>query len=145
MLTNLQASLQQYMNWELPDVQVGYRKGRRARDQIANIHWEIGRASCRERKALLYTLMFSQIKSTKDKLRSFIGKISFQSQRRAMPENVQTTTQWCSFGLLARLCSKSFKLGFSSIWTKNFQMCKLRLEKTKEPEITLPTPGSWRR
>ena len=31
--------LQQYMNQELPDVQDGFRKGRRTRDQIANIHW----------------------------------------------------------------------------------------------------------
>ena len=44
MLTNLQSNLQQYLNWELPDLQVGYRKGRRARDQIANIHWVIGKA-----------------------------------------------------------------------------------------------------
>ena len=34
----LQAQLQQYMNCELPDVQVGFRKGRETRDQIANIH-----------------------------------------------------------------------------------------------------------
>ena len=39
----LQARLQQYMNRELPDVQVGFRKGRATRDQIANIrldHWK---------------------------------------------------------------------------------------------------------
>ena len=35
----LQARLQQYMNRELPDVQAGFRKGREARDQIANICW----------------------------------------------------------------------------------------------------------
>ena len=35
----LQASLQQYVNHELPDVQAGFRKGRGTRDQIANIHW----------------------------------------------------------------------------------------------------------
>ena len=35
----LQARLQQYMNRELPDVQAGFRKGRGARDQIANICW----------------------------------------------------------------------------------------------------------
>ena len=39
MLKTLQARLQQYMNWELPDVQAGFRKGRGTRDQIANIHW----------------------------------------------------------------------------------------------------------
>ena len=35
----LQARLQQYLNYELPDVQAGFRKGRGTRDQIANIHW----------------------------------------------------------------------------------------------------------
>ena len=35
----LQARLQQYVNQELPNVQAGFRKGRGARDQIANIHW----------------------------------------------------------------------------------------------------------
>ena len=39
MLKILQARLQQYVNCELPDVQVGFRKGRGTRDQIANIHW----------------------------------------------------------------------------------------------------------
>ena len=39
MLKILQARLQQYMNHELPDVQAGFRKGRRTRDQIANICW----------------------------------------------------------------------------------------------------------
>ena len=41
MLKILQARLQQYVNWELPDVQAGFRKGRGIRDQIANIHWII--------------------------------------------------------------------------------------------------------
>ena len=35
----LQARLQQYVNWELPDVQAGFRKGRGTKDQTANIHW----------------------------------------------------------------------------------------------------------
>ena len=37
----LHVRLQQYMNWELPDVQVGFRKSRGTRDQITNIHWII--------------------------------------------------------------------------------------------------------
>ena len=41
MLKILQARLQQHMNCELQDVQVGFRKGRGTRDQIANIHWII--------------------------------------------------------------------------------------------------------
>ena len=41
MLKILQARLQQYVNCELPDVQIGFRKGRGTRDQIANICWII--------------------------------------------------------------------------------------------------------
>ena len=41
--------------------------------------------------------------------------------------------------MLASLCSKSFKLGFSSTWTQNFQMYKLDLETAEEPEIKSPT------
>ena len=44
MLKILQARLQQYVNCELPDVQVGLRKGRGSRDQIANICWIIEKA-----------------------------------------------------------------------------------------------------
>ena len=40
----LQARLQQYVNRELPDVQAGFRKGRGTSDQMANIHWIIGKA-----------------------------------------------------------------------------------------------------
>ena len=40
----LQAGLQQYTTWELPEVQTGFRKGRRTRDKIANICWIIEKA-----------------------------------------------------------------------------------------------------
>ena len=61
-----------------------------------------------------------------------------------MTENVQTTAQLCVFHMLARsLCSKSFKLGFSSTWTKNIQVYNMDLEKTEESEIKLPTSSGW--
>ena len=44
MLKILQARLQQYVNYELPDVQTGFRKGRGTRDQIANIRWIMEKA-----------------------------------------------------------------------------------------------------
>ena len=44
MLKILQARLQEYVNCELPDVQAGFRNGRGARDQIANIRWIIKKA-----------------------------------------------------------------------------------------------------
>ena len=45
----------------------------------------------------------------------------------------------CTHFTLAKLCSKFFKLNFSSIWTKNFQMYMLGLEMAKEPEIKFST------
>ena len=48
--------------------------------------------------------------------------------------------------MLASLFSKSFKLGFSNMWTNNFQRYKLELEKAEESEIKLLTfVGSWRK
>ena len=44
MIKILQVRLQQYLNQELPDVQTGFRKGRRTRDQIANIRWILEKA-----------------------------------------------------------------------------------------------------
>ena len=44
MLKILQARLQQYVNCEIPHVQIGFRKGRGTKDQIANIHWIIKKA-----------------------------------------------------------------------------------------------------
>ena len=65
------------------------------------------------------------------------GQFSFQSQRRAMPKNVQTTTQLHSSHTIAKQWSKFSKPGFNSLWTVNFQMFKLDLEKAEEPEIKL--------
>ena len=48
-----------------------------------------------------------------------------------MPKNVQTITQLHSFHVLARLCWKSFKLGFSSIWTENFQIYMLDFKEAE--------------
>ena len=44
MLKILQARLQQYVSYELPDVQAGFKKGRGTRDQIASICWTIEKA-----------------------------------------------------------------------------------------------------
>ena len=75
------------------------------------------------------------------------GKGQFLSQfhKKAMPKNVQTMTQLHSFHMLARLSPKFFKLGFNNMWTENFQMYKMGLEK-EEPEIKLSIfTESWRK
>ena len=74
------------------------------------------------------------------------GQFSFQSQRKAIPKNAQTTAQLHSSHTLVKKCSKFYKPGFSNTWTVNFQMFKVVLEKAEEPEIKLPTStGSWKK
>ena len=53
MLKILQVTLQQYVNCELPDVQAGFRKGREARDQSANICWIIEKESSKKTSTAL--------------------------------------------------------------------------------------------
>ena len=55
MLKILQARLHQYVNYELPDVQAGFRKGRGTKDQIASIPWIIKKARISQKPlSLLY-------------------------------------------------------------------------------------------
>ena len=61
MLKILQARLQQYVNLELPEVQVGFRKGRGTRDQIANICWIIKKA--REFQKNIYFCFIDYVKA----------------------------------------------------------------------------------
>ena len=61
MLKILQARLQQYVNLELPDVQVGFRKGRETRDQIAKIWWIIKKA--REFQKSIYFCFTDYVKA----------------------------------------------------------------------------------
>ena len=57
MLKILQARLQQYVNHELPDAQAGFRKGRGTRDQIANAHWIIKKATEFQNKTSIFALL----------------------------------------------------------------------------------------
>ena len=69
-----------------------------------------------------------------------LEKVSFHSNpKEGQCQRIRTTAQLCSFHVLA----KSFKLGFSSTWTENFQLYKLDLEKAEELEIKLPIPIGW--
>ena len=83
-----------------------------------------------------YSSKFGKLSSS---CRTGKGQFSFQSQRKAMSKNVQTTTQLYLSHTLAKQCSKFSKPGFNSTWTVNFQIFKLDLEKAEEPEIKLPT------
>ena len=61
MLKILQAKLQQYMNWELLDVQAGFRKGRETRDQIDNICWIIEKARGFQKKSYFYFIDYAKV------------------------------------------------------------------------------------
>ena len=67
------------------------------------------------------------------------GQFSFQSQRKAIPKNAWTPAQLHSSHMLVKYCSKFSKPGVSNMWTVNFQMFKLVLEKAEDAEIKLPT------
>ena len=67
------------------------------------------------------------------------GQFSFQSQRKAMPKNVQTTAQLHWSHTLAKYCSKFSKPDFNSTWAVNFQMSNLDSKMEVDPEINLPT------
>ena len=60
MLKILQARLQQYLNRELPDVQAGFRKGRRTRDQIANILCIIKKAKEFQKNIYFYFIDYAK-------------------------------------------------------------------------------------
>ena len=115
----LQVRLQQYLNWEIPEVQAGFRKGRGTRGQIASIHWIIEKVrkfqkniyfcfidhtkafvwitiNCGKFLKMMQLKCCTQYVSKFGKLssghRTGKGLFSFQSQRKAMPKNVQITT-----------------------------------------------------
>ena len=72
--------------------------------------------------------------------RTGTDQFSFQSQRKAVPKNAQTTAQLHSSHTLVKWYLKFSMPGFSNKWTMNFlQMFKLVLGKAEEPEIKLPT------
>ena len=78
MLKILQARLQRHVNQELPDVQSGFRKGRRTRNQIANIHWIIKKAREFQKNICFidYTKTFGHVDH--NKLWKFLKKLEYQ-------------------------------------------------------------------
>ena len=104
MLKILQARLQQYMNWELPDVQAGFKKGRGTRDQIANIHWIIKKAREFQKNIFIdYTKTFNCVDH--NKLWKILKEMGIQDHLRnlyagqeATVRNRHGTTDWFKIG-----------------------------------------------
>ena len=83
-------------------------------------------------KMSMFTLAISSfITSNLPCHRTGKGQFSFHSQRKAMPKKVQTTAQLHSSHMLAKYCSNFSKPDFSNMWTMNFQMFNLILERKR--------------
>ena len=89
MLKIVQARLQEYMNQELPDVQSGFRKGRRTRDQISNIHWITVKA--REFQKNIYSASLVMLKPLTVWMAANCGKFL----KRWAYQTIQATWEIC--------------------------------------------------
>ena len=99
MLKILQARPQQYVNSEIPDVQAGLRKGRRTRDQIANIHWIIEKA--REFQKNIYFCFIDNAKAFDNVDHNKLWKILLRNLYAGQEATVRTghrTTDWFQIG-----------------------------------------------
>ena len=115
MLKILQARLQQYLKHELPDVQAGFRKGRRTRDQVINIHWIIEKA--REFQKNIYFCFIDYAKTfdcvDNNKLWKILKKMAISDHLTCLLRNLYAgqeatvrtghgTTDWFQIG--KRIC-----------------------------------------
>ena len=86
MLKILQARLQRYMNQELPDIQVGFRKGRGTRDQIFNICWIIERAKEFQENIYFCFIDYMRAFTYVNVLRKFLNRWEYQTTSPASLE-----------------------------------------------------------
>ena len=86
MLKIIQARLQQYVKYELPDVQAGFRKGRGTRDQLANILWISEKA--REFQKIIYLCFIDYAKAFDCMDHKKLWKIL---QEMAIPDHLPTS------------------------------------------------------
>ena len=111
MLKILQARLQQYMNCELPDVQVGFRKGRGTRGQIANIHWIIKKARVFQKNIYFFFIDYTEVFDCVDhnKLWKILKEMGIQDHMTCLLRNMYAsqeatvrtghgTTDWFQIG-----------------------------------------------
>ena len=157
MLKILQARLQQYVNCEIPAVQAGFRKGRRTRDQIANIRWIIKKA--REFQKNIYFCFIEYAKAfdcvDHNKLWKILKEMGIPDHLTCPLRNLyagQEATVRTGHGttigsksgkeyVKVVYCHTAYLTYMQSIsrempgWKKH----KLELEKAEEPEIKLPT------
>ena len=103
----LQVRLQQFRNWELPDVQASFRKGRGIRDQIVNIHWIIEKA--REFQKNIYFCFIDYAKAfdcvDHNKVRKILKEMGIPDHLTHLLRNLYTSPEeTVQFSSVTQLC-----------------------------------------
>ena len=147
MLNLLEAKLQQYVKWEIPDVKAGFRKGWGTRDQIINNHWIIEKA--REFQKNIYFCFMNYVKAfdcvDHNKLRKILKKMGITDHLTCLLRNLyasQAATVRTGHGTPDR-----FKLGkgvyqgwvlLPCLFNFYAELCKMMGWKTHKLESRLP-------
>ena len=95
MLKILHSRLQQYVNWVLPDVPAGFRKGRGTRDQIAIIHWIIEKAIEFQKNIYFCFIDYAKAFDCVDhnKLRKILQEMGIPDYLTCLPRNLYAGQQ----------------------------------------------------
>ena len=67
------------------------------------------------------------------------SQFSFPVTKKGNAKNVQTNPTVTFTSHASKIMLKGLKTGFNNMWTENFQVYKLSLEKEEEPEVNFPT------
>ena len=166
MLKILQARLQQYVNRELPEVQVGLRKGRGARDQIANINWTTEKA--REFQKNIYFCFIDYVKAfdcmDHSKLRKILKEMGIPDHLTCLLRNMYAgqearvrtghgTTDWFQIGkgvCQAVYCHPAYLTYMQSTSREMLDWKKQKLESRLLREMSISsdmqmTPPLWQK
>ena len=170
MLRILQARLQQHVNWEFPDVQAGFRKGRRTRNHIANIHWIIKKA--RENRKNTYFCFIDYAKAfdclDHNKLWKILKEMGIPDHLTHLLRNLYAgqegtvgtwhgTTDWFKIGkgvrqgcILAVYCHPAYLIYMQSTSCEMLGWMKHKLESRLPGEISVisdmqMTPPLWQK
>ena len=147
MLKILRARLQQYMNLELPDVQVGFRKGRGTKDQIANIHWIIKEA--KEFQKNIYFCFTNYTKAFDCGSQQTAENSSLYAGQEATVRNGHETTDWSQIRKgVCQSCILSPCL--FNLYAEYIMWMKQKLESRLPGEISITsdtrmTPPLWQK
>ena len=154
------------MNYELPDVQVGFRKGRRTRDQIANICWIMEKA--REFQKNIYFCFVDYAKAFdcvgRNKLWKILKEMGISDHLTCLLRNLYAgqeaavrtghgTTDWFQIGKGVRqgcICHSAYLTYMQSTSREMLDWKKHKLESRLPGEIPIPsyiqmTPSLWQK